>query len=81
MTINEFNQLNEMEQAEAIWNGVFIDTREDKNHQILLYQIDEFYVEVYYHKELNVIRDMRTLDCTAVELEPYLRKIDLNGKF
>lgn len=80
MTLNEFDQLDEMEQAEAIWEGVFIDTRKDNEHNILLYQIDAFYVEVYYHNELNVIRRLRSFKSTT-ELEPYLRKINLDGKF
>ncbi len=64
MTFYEFNQLDEMEQAEAVWDGVFIANREDSEHKILLYQIDAFYVEVYYHKEYNVIRRFRSFSST-----------------
>lgn len=80
MTLHEFNQLDEMEQAEAVWDGGFIADREDSEHKILLYQIDAFYVEVYYHKEYNVIRRFRSFSSTN-ELDPYLDKINLNGKF
>jgi hypothetical protein len=48
MTLYQFNALNEIEQAEAVWDGVFVGDREDEEHRILLYQIDSFYVEVYY---------------------------------
>ena len=32
-----------------------IEDRQDKEHQILLYKIDDLYVEVYYSKEDNFI--------------------------
>jgi hypothetical protein len=34
MTLYEFNALDEMEQAEAIWDGVFIGDRKDDEHRI-----------------------------------------------
>jgi hypothetical protein len=71
-----FIALDEAEQAEAIWEGVLIGDREDEEHKILLYQIDAFYVEVYYHKEYNVIRKFRPFSSTN-PLEPYLKDIQL----
>ena len=58
MTLHQFNQLDEMEQAEAIWSGKHINTRDDGIHTILLYKIDDFYVEAYYHKVYNVLRQL-----------------------
>lgn len=49
-------------------------------HKILLYQIDGFYVEVYYNKEHNDIRKFRSFSSTN-QLDPYLGQIDLTGKF
>jgi hypothetical protein len=80
MTLYEFNALDEMEQAEAVWEGVFIADRQDNEHRILLYQIDSFYVEAYYHIEHNVLRRFRSFSSTT-QLEPYLNQIDLTGKF
>jgi len=81
MTLYEFNALDEMEQQEAIWEGVHIADREDEEHKILLYQIDAFYVEVYYHKEYNVIRRYRSF-ASVEQLEPYLSqmKFELPGR-
>lgn len=76
MTLYQFNQLDEMEQQEAIWEGVLIADREDGEHKILLYQIDSFYVEVFYHQEYNVIRRYRSFSSTE-QLAPYLEKIKL----
>ena len=80
MTLYEFNELDEMEQIEAIWDGVFVADREDNEHEILLYQIDAFYVEVFYHKAYNVIRKFRSFSSTD-QLDTYLNKIDLANKF
>jgi len=51
-----------MEQAEAIWSGKHVNTRDDGTHTILLYKIDDFYVEAFYHKEYNVLRKFVALN-------------------
>jgi len=56
MTLYDFIQLNEKEQAEALWKATYVGSREDSEHRILLYQLDAFYVEVFYHKEQKRIR-------------------------
>ena len=56
MSPSQFHNLDEAEQAEVIWEGKHIADRQDEDHNILLYQIKDLYVEVYYHKEYNVIR-------------------------
>jgi hypothetical protein len=68
MTLSEFQQMDEREQMEAIWGGVFVTNRADNENEILLYQIDSFYVEVYYNKEYNNIRRFRSFSSTD-ELE------------
>ncbi len=78
MTLYQFNALDEMEQQEAVWSGTHIGERFDQEHSILLYQIDNFYVEVFYHREHNVIRRFRSFS-SVTQLEPYLKKIDIKG--
>lgn len=78
MTLSEFRALNETEQKEAVCEGVHIGTRYDEDHDILLYQIDAFYVEVYYHRECEVIRRFRSFRNTE-QLTPYLRQIDISA--
>ena len=56
MTLYDFIELNEKEQAEVIWNAILVSTREDDEHRILLYKLNDFYVEVYFRKEFNAIR-------------------------
>ena len=61
MTLYQFNLLDEMEQAEAVWSGVQINQRDDGTHTILLYKVYDFFVEIYYHKQYNVIRKFEAL--------------------
>lgn len=74
MTLYQFNLLNEMEQKEAIWEGVHIADREEGEYKILLHQINAFYVEVYYHAEDNVIKRYRSFS-SIEQLAPYLERI------
>ena len=75
MTLYQFNQLDEMEQQEAIWEGALIADRMDREYKILLYQIDGFYVEVFYHQEYNVIRRYRSFASTE-QLAPNLERLN-----
>ena len=59
MTPKQFYNLDEQELAAAIWEGKHVADRQDKEHHILLYKIDDLFVEVYHHKEYNVIRKFR----------------------
>jgi hypothetical protein len=66
-----------MKQAEALWkHGVHISERQDGEYRLILYQIDSFYVEVWYHTEGNDIRKFRTFSSTT-QLEPYFKNIDI----
>ncbi len=80
MTLYEINQLNDPEKAEAVWDGTLIGDRTDNIFNILLYQIDGFYVEVFYQKKRNIIKRIRSFSSTD-QLQPYLEKIDLDIKF
>jgi hypothetical protein len=75
MTLYEFRSLTEEQQAEAVWNGVFLDLRAYLGLNILLYAIDEFYVEVYYSPSLNKIEGLRPFRSTK-PLEPYLAQFN-----
>ncbi len=76
MTLDDFLDMDEMEQAEAVWSGTLQGTRHEGEYRILLYKIDEFYVEAWYHIEYNVLRKFVPFDDTKL-LEQYF-KINLN---
>ena len=61
MTLPQFLLADEMEQIEVVWNGQHVNIRDDGTYAIQLYKIDDFYVEVYYHKELKSIRKFEAL--------------------
>jgi hypothetical protein len=76
MTLGEFRTLDDIEKQEAIWEGTHIGTRYDEHHSILLFQIDSFYVEVFYHHQSEVIKKYRSFR-SVEQLAPYLRQIDI----
>jgi hypothetical protein len=78
MTLFEFRMLDENEKQEAIFNGVQIAERTDDEHWILLYQLDNLYVEVYYHQEKKVIVKYTPFKASQ-RLSPYLRQIDISA--
>jgi len=77
MTLYQFNNLDEAEQQEALWDkAVHIDQRQEAEYRIGLYQLDGFYVEVFYHMEYNQIHRFRSFSSTD-QLQPYLKNIKL----
>lgn len=79
MTLYEYLLLRPEEQASATWqHGAFIAVADKGALKVLLYQIDSFYVEVYYNCKLGRIEELRSFDSTD-QLDPYLEAIDLSG--
>lgn len=78
MTLHQFHELDEMEQVEALWeHGVLIADRDEGEYKLILYQIDAFYVEVWYHKQYNVVRKYRPFSSIEI-LGPYLDQLNVN---
>lgn len=79
MTLYQFNTLSETDQATALWDrGVHLMERRDHVFTYALYQLDNFYVEVWYHRDFNAIQRFRTFNSMAA-LEPYLGNIDVGN--
>jgi hypothetical protein len=79
MHFNEFLQLNETEQVELLWyNGEQIGRRKEDDYLVLLYQVEGFYVEVFYHRKERVIKRYLSFDCSDRRLDTYLEKIDIS---
>ena len=78
MNEENFNKLSEDNQSEIICKrGVLVSVRRTEEHRVLLYQIDSFYAEVYYHPTNNVIK-IKSFSGTE-QLQPYLNQINLGG--
>ena len=56
MTPEQFYSLDEQKQAELVWEGIYIADRRDEEHDVLLYQNDDLYIEVFYHRKYNTIK-------------------------
>jgi hypothetical protein len=80
MTVYDFIELDELQQAKVTWTGVHVSQREDEEHFILLYQLDNFYIEVLYNKSFTCIDKFRPFICTD-QLQPYLTKICITNLF
>ena len=65
---------------ETVWDSVHTGERWDEEHDLLLYQRDDFYIEVFQHRELNVVKRIRSYKNTG-PLQEYLlsSKIKLSG--
>lgn len=78
MKYSEFNTLTDLDRADAAWTkGVLLAERHNKFHKMMLYQIDDFYIEVTHHTHFNVVLDVHSFK-DARFLEPYLRFIDIS---
>ncbi|NTS42314.1 hypothetical protein HRG84_15540 [Flavisolibacter sp. BT320] len=76
MTYQEFNLLSYSEKIEATKKASHVMSLQDEQYFRFLYQLNGFYIEVFYHKELNFISALQGfMDCNL--LTPYLDKIDL----
>lgn len=79
MTLEQFDTLSKSEQQEQLLNhGIFLAERQDGPFRVMLYQLDSFYVEVYFFSRYNKVAFFLGFDTTEA-LQPYLEEIDING--
>ena len=74
MTLSEFDVLDEEQQAIAIWSGTRVATRHDEEHEIVLYQVDGLFVEVFFNMTYDVIIKIEAignLNHLLIYLKPY----------
>jgi len=75
MTLQDFTQLDEMEQLEIFWNGEFVGELSDGGFRMICHQVNDFYIE------LKILGghylDMKTFKDPDL-LEPYLDQIDIS---
>jgi hypothetical protein len=58
--------------------GVHIASRPGIFCTIALFQVGNFYAEIYYNKKTNEVGRVKTFSGTDL-LEPYLKQIDISG--
>ncbi|MGN6399674.1 MAG: hypothetical protein ACTHMD_04415 [Flavisolibacter sp.] len=81
MTLNQFrSSSNYVQQQMVKHHAVFLLERRSLDWNILLFQLDGFYVEVYYERKAQKVEKFKSFD-DVEQLEPYLRKIDVPALF
>lgn len=79
MNIDQFTQLSESAQLKYIQeSGVFIAERKSAHCDVKLYQIGNFYTELYHHTHFNVIVNINAF--TGIDmLDPYLDAVVIDN--
>ena len=79
--MHDFYFLEAMEKVELLCvEGVMLGERVDGCFAISLLQLDNFYVEVYFHTTQQCIKNIRSFNDTS-ELTAYLEQVDISGLF
>ena len=79
MTLTQFNKLPiEEQQKSVLINGAFIAERKDPPLRMMLYDMGNFYVEVFFLSRYNKVAWFNGFKSTK-KLEPYLQKIDITS--
>jgi hypothetical protein len=77
MTMTEFKKLKECEQIDIIYDqGTYIGKCKAGILDVLLYQVEGFYVELFYREYRRYITKINCFSSTAF-LDPYLEQINL----
>ena len=78
MKIEDFKYLEkELKKRLLYKNGVYLASRRESEFLIDLYQVDSFYVEVYFLEEDEEIGYIRAFS-SINELTPYLKNINIS---
>jgi hypothetical protein len=77
MTMPEFYILSYNEKIDLLYKeGVYIGKQKERHLTKVLYQLDSFYVEIYYKKYRQFINQVKCFTGTD-RLDPYLLQIDV----
>jgi hypothetical protein len=77
MQLKEFCVLEQIAQQEMVLDeGIYLSSRLFMDYTVLLFQLDCFYVELYYPKDKDKCVIIKGFEDTN-ELEPYLKRINI----
>jgi len=74
VTLSQFNLLDENQQTNVIWSGTRVATRREEEHEIVLFQIDGLFVEVFFNRTIEVVRKIEAIENInqlLIYLKPY----------
>jgi hypothetical protein len=78
VSLFRFLDLDIKEQAEYVWQGTYLATRTEKDKRILLYNLGEYYAEVFYDDKTNEITYIKGFKANS-HLVPYLNSSNTNS--
>ena len=77
MTLHHFNALDQDKQRWwVLERGVYLSNRKTDDFTVFLFQLDGFYIEIFFHNENDEVYLIKSFANTD-ELEPYLEEINL----
>lgn len=77
MTLLQFRSLpGDVQRQVVLYKGVFLFGRNGVNATAKLYQVDGFYVELFFDQRMSEVTRLVAFEDTA-KLEPYLRQVDV----
>lgn len=81
MTIADFTTLTLADQLEFLYaEGVYLSKRKTTGRTIVLYQLNQLYVEIFYRRYRNIVSHIECSNSTDI-LEPYLKNIPIDDLF
>ncbi len=80
MKLNDFFKLSIDEQVETAAKGDFLGEREARPYLIFLFNVGNFYTEVFYDEIKNKIIRVKPFKAVRV-LEPYLDQVNIEQLF
>lgn len=81
MTIADFTTLALPEQLEFLYTeGVYLSKRKTAGEIIILYQLNQLYIEIFYKKYRQIVYFIRCSNSTDI-LYPYLENIPIDDLF
>ena len=78
MTFQQFRSVPKDMQRNVVKHcGVFLFGRTGVGVNVMLYQVEGFYVEIYFDEKMSEAKHIRSFEDTRL-LEPYLRMVDVS---
>lgn len=78
MTQEQFTrQTKAVQRNLLLTKGSFLDERQTRNHDVMLYELEDFYAEAYFVKNTNKAVFFKSFTDTDL-LEPYLKTVDIS---
>lgn len=79
MTISDFSLLTLTDKLTFLYEeGVYLSKRKSGKMTVLLYQLQNTYIEIFYTKYRRIVYNLRFSESSAI-LDPYLGSIEIGN--